>query len=59
MKRGLSPVSYNDDTASDFSKYTRDGIRRIKINPEDIIFSDIFFKNKDLKGIQPHSKNGH
>lgn len=34
--------SYNDDTASDFSRYTRDGINTKKNFGEEIIYSDIF-----------------
>ena len=34
--------SYNDDTASDFSKYTRNGIAEEKNLEEQIVFSDIF-----------------
>lgn len=35
-------ASYNDDMATDFSRYTRDGIKETKNIPTDIIFSDIF-----------------
>lgn len=34
--------SYNDDQASDFSRYTRDGIDETKTFPHEIIFNDIF-----------------
>lgn len=34
--------SYNDDQASDFSRYTRDGIEESKTYPHEIIFNDIF-----------------
>ncbi|MEF3309501.1 phage terminase large subunit [Paenibacillus sp. GYB004] len=34
--------SYNDDQASDFSRYTRDGIDQTKTFPHEIIFNDIF-----------------
>lgn len=34
--------SYNDDLASDFSRYTRDGIAEEKERPHEIVFNDIF-----------------
>ena len=34
--------SYNDDAASDFSRFTRDGIAEEKNLPHQIVFSDIF-----------------
>jgi predicted phage terminase large subunit-like protein len=34
--------SYNDTVASDFSKYARDGIIKQKLDPDDIVFSDVF-----------------
>lgn len=34
--------SYNDDLASDFSRYTRNGIAEEKSQPHEISFSDIF-----------------
>ena len=34
--------SFNDDTATDFSKYTRDGIQEQKNLEEQVVFSDIF-----------------
>ena len=34
--------SYNDDTAADFSKYTRDGITEKKNTVDQIVYSDIF-----------------
>lgn len=34
--------AYNDDTATDFSTYTRDGISEEKLIEEDIVYSDIF-----------------
>lgn len=42
-------ASYNDDTANDFSKYTRDIIKEEKTDPNDpleIVYSDIFPKTK-------------
>ncbi len=38
--------SYNDDMASDFSRYTRDGIRETKTYPYEIVYSDIFPDSK-------------
>jgi len=38
--------SYNDDVASDFSRYTRDGIDSQRNFDEDIIYSDIFPQTK-------------
>jgi predicted phage terminase large subunit-like protein len=38
--------SYNDSTASDFSRYTRDGIMVTKNEENDIIYSDIFPKTR-------------
>lgn len=49
-------VSYNEDTASDFSKYTRDGIMQEKYNPLDFIFSDIFPDTKIKKGSASFTK---
>lgn len=34
--------SYNDDLATTFSRYTRDGIMTTKNLPEDIVYSDVF-----------------
>jgi len=34
--------SYNDNAASDFSRYTRDGIAEEKNDPAQIVYSDIF-----------------
>lgn len=42
--------SYNDSTAGDFSRYTRDGIDTKKATPEDIVYSDIFPKTRIKKG---------
>ena len=41
--------SYNDDTAQDFSKYTRDIIQRIS-NVGEIVYSDIFPDTKIKRG---------
>ncbi|ASS75779.1 terminase [Tumebacillus algifaecis] len=35
-------ASYNEDMATDFSRYTRDGISEEKIYPHEIVYSDIF-----------------
>lgn len=35
-------TSYNDKTASDFSRYVRDGIKETKNLPHQIVYSDIF-----------------
>lgn len=43
-------ASYNDGTASDFSRYTRDGIISEKNIPEDTVFSDIFPKTTIKQG---------
>jgi len=37
-------VSYNDDMAMDFSKYCRDNIIQERVDPTDIVFSDIFHR---------------
>lgn len=51
-------VSYNDDTASDFSKYTRDGISEESIdqNPSIFIYSDIFPDVKVKRGSSSYFK---
>jgi len=41
--------SYNDDTASDFSRYTRDGIETQK-NLNEIVYRDIFSETKIKQG---------
>ena len=38
--------SYNDGTASDFSRYTRDEIEEVKNLPQQIVYSDIFPQTK-------------
>ena len=35
-------ASYNEDLATVFSRYTRDGISEEKLYPHEIVFSDIF-----------------
>jgi predicted phage terminase large subunit-like protein len=42
LNEKIITCSYNDLTASDFSRYTRDGIMQRKNNEEDIDYSDIF-----------------
>ncbi len=42
--------SYNDDAASDFSRYTRDGIAEEKTYPHEVVYEDIFPKSKIKKG---------
>lgn len=42
--------SYNDETATDFSKYTRDEITEKKTYPYEIDYSDIFPKSKIKRG---------
>jgi len=48
--------SYNDNTASDFSRYTRDGIQKRKIEPTDIVYSDIFPETKIQQGHSSYQK---
>jgi predicted phage terminase large subunit-like protein len=48
--------SYNDDTAGDFSKYTRDGIQEETIDEEAFIFSDFFPDVKLKYGTSSYSK---
>ena len=48
--------SYNDDTASDFSKFARDEIIKEKLDDADIVFSDIFPETTIKKGSSSHSK---
>ncbi len=42
--------SYNDDAASDFSRYTRDGIAQEKTYPHEIVYGDIFPESRIKKG---------
>ncbi len=49
-------TSYNDDTAGDFSRYTRDGIERIKNDPFDIVFNDVFPGTKIRRGQASYNK---
>lgn len=48
--------SYNDDTAGDFSKYTRNGIQEKKNLEEQIVFSDIFPETTIAQGTATMSK---
>lgn len=48
--------SYNDDVASDFSRYTRDGISSKKNMPEDIVYSDIFPNTRIKEGHASYQK---
>lgn len=41
-KEKIITCSYNDETASDFSRFTRDGIMQEKTEGTDICYSDIF-----------------
>ncbi|WP_419955929.1 phage terminase large subunit [Neobacillus niacini] len=41
-KNKIITASYNDDMATDFSRYCRDGIKETKNIPTDIIFADVF-----------------
>lgn len=43
-------ASYNEDLATVFSRYTRDGISEEKVYPHEIVYSDIFPKVKVKKG---------
>lgn len=59
---GLNPsekiitASYNDLTASDFSRYTRDAIVATKNEPKDIVYSDIFPKTRIKQGNAGHER---
>jgi hypothetical protein len=48
--------SYNDDTASDFSKFARDGITKKKLTEEDIVFSDVFPETRIKRGTASYNK---
>ena len=48
--------SYNDEAATDFSKYARDGITRAKMDPDDIVFSDVFPDTKVKRGTASYNK---
>jgi len=59
---GINPTeriivaSYNDNTASDFSRYVRDGIRMERNSPLDIVYSDIFPWSKIKEGYSSFEK---
>ena len=48
--------SYNDDLATDFSKYTRNTISQEKQLPEDIVYSDIFPDTRIKHGDSSYKK---
>ena len=48
--------SYNDDTAGDFSKYTRDGIQEERHTEDSYVFSDFFPVVKIRFGTSSYSK---
>lgn len=50
MQERIITCSYNDLTASDFSRYTRDGIQEEKNDPEDIVYNDIFPETRIKQG---------
>lgn len=43
-------ASYNEDLATQFSRYTRDGISEEKLYPHEVVFSDIFPETKIKRG---------
>lgn len=49
-------ASYNDLTASDFGRYTRDAITAIKNESDQIVYSDIFPNTKIKKGNGGHER---
>jgi predicted phage terminase large subunit-like protein len=55
QKRIIS-CSYNDDTAGDFAKYTRDGIQEERINDTGYVFSDFFPSVKVKHGSHSYYK---
>jgi len=42
--------SYNETLATDFSRYTRDGIQQVKNQPQEIVHSDIFPHSRIKQG---------
>lgn len=50
VKNRIITCSYNDDLASDFSRYTRDGIAVQKNLPTQIVYSDIFPESRIQRG---------
>lgn len=55
-KEKIITVSYNDDLASDFSKYVRDEIEKTKKHAHEIIYNDIFPKTKTKFGTRAYKK---
>lgn len=55
-KEKIITASYNDLTASDFSRYTRDGINTTKNKPDEIVYSDIFPKTRIKQGNAGHER---
>lgn len=50
VENRIITCSYNDDLATDFSRYTRDGIMTPKTYPHEIVFSDVFPNSKIKEG---------
>ncbi len=50
LKNRIITVSYNTDLAASMSRYVRDGIMMEKVDPMEIVFSDIFPTTKVAKG---------
>lgn len=50
QKNRIITASYNEDLATVFSRYTRDGISEEKVYPHEIVYSDIFPKVKVKRG---------
>lgn len=48
--------SYNDDTATDFSRYARDGISQEKIDNSVTVFADVFPETKVKRGNSSYTK---
>lgn len=55
-KNRIITGSFNDDLAQDFSRYTRDIIQEDKLDPDDIIYSDIFPDTKIKHGDSSYKK---
>lgn len=56
IKERVITWSYNDETASDFSRYARDGIKQKKEFPYEIDYSDIFPDTKLKQGNEGFEK---
>lgn len=50
QKNRIITASYNEDLATVFSRYTRDGISEEKVYPHEIVYSDIFPNVKVKRG---------